>query len=62
MITKPCPECSGTLVERNNRHTNKPFLGCSNYPECKHTEEIPEAKRMEALGATTLLDYLEQQS
>jgi len=37
---RPCPEpdCNGTLRERNGRFG--PFLGCSNYPSCRHTEDL----------------------
>ncbi len=31
-----CPQCGGTLVERNGRFGR--FLACNNYPACKHTE------------------------
>ncbi|ROR32575.1 AAA domain-containing protein [Inmirania thermothiophila] len=36
----PCPEpgCSGTLRECNGRYGA--FLGCSNYPKCRHTEPV----------------------
>jgi hypothetical protein len=34
----PCPVCSGTMRRRNGR--NGPFLGCSNYPNCKQTGQI----------------------
>jgi hypothetical protein len=34
-----CRECGeGVMVKRNGRHG--PFLGCSNYPRCKHTESV----------------------
>jgi len=35
-----CPECSGRLVKRNGY--KGPFLGCQNYPKCKHTASIPK--------------------
>jgi restriction system protein len=35
---KVCPKCSGKLIERTGKHGK--FLGCSNYPKCKHTENI----------------------
>jgi len=39
MPSKPCPsDCGGRLVRRNGR--NGPFLGCTNYPRCKVTENI----------------------
>jgi ssDNA-binding Zn-finger/Zn-ribbon topoisomerase 1 len=54
VIEKYCPKCgAGTkLVVRTNSKNNSQFLGCPNYPECKHTEKIPEALRME--GQPTL--------
>ncbi len=37
---RPCPEpgCSGRLAERNGRFGR--FLGCTNYPRCRHTEDL----------------------
>lgn len=35
---KKCPECEGTLMERDGRYGN--FYGCSNYPRCKYTEKL----------------------
>ncbi len=29
-----CPECEGKLVLRKSKFG--PFLGCSNYPKCRH--------------------------
>lgn len=42
-----CPECgdtiaAGRLVSKTNRNTGKEFLGCSNYPACKYTEELED--------------------
>jgi len=33
-----CPKCGALLVERSGRHG--PFLGCSAYPRCRHTEPM----------------------
>lgn len=41
-IEMPCPACGRLLVERVNRQTGEPFLGCSQYPRCCHTEPLPE--------------------
>jgi ssDNA-binding Zn-finger/Zn-ribbon topoisomerase 1/tetratricopeptide (TPR) repeat protein len=38
----PAPGCSGTLHERKGRFGS--FLGCSNYPTCRYTENL-NAKR-----------------
>lgn len=36
-----CPSCGGQLVKRKGKYGE--FLGCSNYPKCKHTEQINDA-------------------
>ncbi len=33
-----CPKCGCDLVERNGKYGK--FLGCSNYPDCTHTENF----------------------
>jgi len=35
---KACPDCSRPLIVRWNRYGR--FLGCSGYPECRHTEPL----------------------
>lgn len=37
---KICPKCGGTLKIRSSYRG--PFLGCENYPNCKHTENIKD--------------------
>jgi len=39
-IERSCPQpgCDGHLVERNGRFGN--FLGCTNYPRCRYTENL----------------------
>jgi ssDNA-binding Zn-finger/Zn-ribbon topoisomerase 1 len=39
-----CPRgtCDGVLVKRRNKFTGEYFLGCSNFPDCDHTEPIEE--------------------
>lgn len=37
------PECNGTMVPRNGKFG--PFLGCSEFPRCKHTEKVPQRSR-----------------
>ncbi len=34
--TNNCPKCGGKLVERTGAYGS--FIGCSNYPKCKYTE------------------------
>ena len=36
---RDCPDCGGKLVIRKG--SRGPFLGCSKYPKCKHTEDVP---------------------
>lgn len=39
-----CPECGSPLKERSGKYG--PFLGCSNYPNCRYTLNIdPETKK-----------------
>lgn len=35
---KPCPDCGGHLVVKQGKRAS--FLGCTNYPKCKHVEWI----------------------
>lgn len=36
-----CPKCGAQLVKRQNRRSGEPFLGCSIYPACRHTQPWP---------------------
>lgn len=55
-----CPECleSGfgprLMVIRTNRVSGSEFLGCERYPECQHTQPLPEWILMERAGAERL--------
>src|SRR5262249_17621903 len=42
-----CEDCGKPMIIRTGRRG--PFLGCSGYPKCKNTAEVP-AKLMEELG------------
>lgn len=33
-----CPKCGGVMQKRKGKTVD--FLGCSNYPNCKHTQNI----------------------
>lgn len=42
-----CPKCDGILVKRvlknkkyEDRYSNNEFLGCSNYPKCRHSQAL----------------------
>ena len=45
-----CPECGAPMVYRRSRFGK--FLGCSRYPECKHTlkKDGKEKKQAEPVG------------
>ena len=55
-----CQECKEAgrgavkLIVKENRITHHQFLGCSQYPECVHTQEIPESMIMRAQGQQEL--------
>jgi DNA topoisomerase-1 len=40
-----CPKCGRQMLVRWNRYGR--FLGCSGYPECRHTESIDQKERAE---------------
>ncbi len=45
-LKRPCDMCAdGQMVVK--RKGRRAFLGCSRYPECKHTESLPEGVRLE---------------
>jgi Zn-finger nucleic acid-binding protein len=35
--TDVCPRCGGKMVARTARNCGKQFLGCANFPKCRHT-------------------------
>ena len=59
-IKIPCPECAANgrgivhLVIRTNKKTGHEFLACPEWPECSHTQNIPESIRMMQSGQPTL--------
>ena len=57
-IAITCPECgpAAKMVIRQNRETGDEFLGCSNYPDCRYTEPLPETIRMKYMGIKGLFD------
>ena len=42
---QPCPDCGKPMLVRWNRYGR--FLGCSGYPECRHTEPIEPREKQE---------------
>ena len=40
---RECPKCGGRLVYKYSR-TGSKFIGCANYPKCKHIEPLEKPK------------------
>ena len=36
-----CPRCGSAMVERTNRGSGEPFLGCTRFPACRGTRPMP---------------------
>ena len=66
-LGRECPRCRsrlaadpewrgrvGTVVERVNRATDVPFLGCSRWPDCEWTMPLPAAEVMRRAGNAEL--------
>ncbi len=49
LLDRICPECGHQLMIRHGRFGK--FIGCSNFPECRHTEPW-----LEKIGVTCPLD------
>jgi DNA topoisomerase I len=41
----PCPQCGREMAVRWNRYGR--FLGCTGYPECRHTQSLDDEKKAE---------------
>lgn len=56
-VAKSCPKCGPAhrLLIRTNSENGSQFLGCGNFPQCRHTEPIPESMKMELRGYKRLL-------
>lgn len=40
VMDRKCPSCGGDLVIRINHTTKAAFVGCSNYPQCRHSYDL----------------------
>lgn len=51
-----CPNCTPPvkLIVKTNRNTDHQFLGCPNWPDCNHTQGIPESWIMRVNGQPQL--------
>jgi DNA topoisomerase-1 len=55
-IVKTCPKCGRRLTIKRNSETGEEFLGCTGFPDCRHTEPLPEAIRLRRAGQKDLFD------
>lgn len=55
-ILKPCPRCGSKLTERVNRETERPFWGCSRWPDCTFTMSLPESVKLRRAGQIGMFD------
>ncbi len=53
-----CPECGKNLVKKWGRYGY--FLACSGYPDCKHTQELPEKEQAEVAFANEVDEICEK--
>jgi ssDNA-binding Zn-finger/Zn-ribbon topoisomerase 1 len=57
-----CPYCErGDQIVRQNQTTYHYFIGCSAWPKCAFTAELPESLRLKLLGATPLFPLDEEE-
>lgn len=53
-ITIACPDCGHNLVVRTNSAEGSRFLGCADFPRCRHTQPLPAYVSMLEAGAEML--------
>lgn len=53
-LTVACSECGRPMVERTNRQNGSTFLGCSSYPDCTSTQDVPAYLHQLRAGAAPL--------
>ena len=55
-VSKTCPRCGPAtrLTVRQNGETGADFLGCTRWPDCKHTEPLPLDMQLRRQGAEPL--------
>jgi|GEM_PF-3492779 len=51
---KKCPRCATGQLVIKTKDDNTKFLGCVEYPHCKHTEPLPLDMLLRESGAPTL--------
>ena len=60
-IVKDCPECGESMLVRENAETNEEVIGCSQYPKCRYTEELPIYLKLRAMGSPTLPGFSDEE-
>ncbi len=54
-LEEPCPECGKVLVKRWGK--NGPFIGCTDYPDCKYTRDLGLSGEEADSRKPTMTDY-----
>lgn len=55
LLSRKCPLCGKRLAVRFNDSNGEKFLGCSNYPRCKHTEPVAKVTEVDQLCKFSLV-------
>lgn len=42
---RACLKCPGALVRQTRKSDHHPFLGCTNFPRCTHTQDLRSESR-----------------
>lgn len=58
LIYRECPKCKARLALRTQRASGNAFLGCTNYPDCRFTENINETTQRLASRIADLEDEM----
>lgn len=57
VLLTSCPKCGADrLVVRTNSETGERFVGCSRYPDCTYTRDVPQSLVMREQGQPELWD------
>jgi DNA topoisomerase I len=55
-VIKFCPLCGRAMIERTNTTNGSAFIGCTGYPDCRHTEPLPESVKLRRQGQRGMFD------
>lgn len=61
-VGRDCPECQSKLVYRYSHRGHNRFIGCSNYPKCRHIEPLEKPKLIDEKCPECNKDLVERRS